>query len=719
MVVSRAGRLADDGNLLRHARQVRAALQRDYAGHVYAGDLQQYGPTGGEQRLLSRALAALAVRIVTGVDPATAGSFVMDGIADQGIDGIALHTDPPHVYLVQAKWSDTGIAKLDRKAAIELVNGLDYLDRELFGEFNPRGEALGEAASALMVEGNAPVTLVIALMGATSPDADSVIRILDNAMARFNQHGPRLTYRFLYAQDFSRQIREDREPEPINLEVTMGPWHQHDGLHPAFQGSVRVEDVATWLAKYGASLFRANIRDPLGATRTNRGIVQSLITEPGNFWYRNNGITVLCDRVDARPGSMQFAHNLPMQLIATNASVVNGAQTVTAISEAMRTRPEIAAQAKVGVRVIATSGAVGFTEDVTKATNLQNRVEARDFIALDPVQGEIREDFAADLDKQYTVKRGAPDPSPESGCSIVEAAAALACLHPTADYSARLARSLDPLWERGKGGAYDVLFDPRPSALQIWRAVTTVRAVRETLHATRSQREGRAAAVAQHGEYLIAHLVLMHLGVSQIDEHGYPWNDETLPRVADAVSVLVPWLIHHADVEYGADTQIRTILANPEQARHLASLVLSSAAREEKIPILPAEYVRTKPERKPRRPNTVPYLVDADAIGEGTALVYFSSVATERVALGNWLSEDPRRSRATWVNSRTKPILWEADQRQYSPSGLIRQMWQLAGWKDQPVANQGTTRWQVEGGESLWTLALRLQEAEDETDETA
>ena len=707
--------MTTDEDAKRYARQVRAALERNYTGHVYAGDLQQYGAAGAEQRLLSRALTAMAARIVTGVDPATAGGFVVDGYSDQGIDGIALRTDPPHVYLIQAKWSDAGTAKFDRSAAMELINGLDYLDRELFSEFNARGEALAEAASVLMVEGNAPVTLVIALMGTATP-GQSVMPVLDHAVARFNQHGPRLSYQFLYAPDFSRQVREDRAPEPITLAVTMWPWHQHDGLHTSFQGSVRIEDVAAWSAKYGASLFRANIRDPLGATRTNTGIVQSLITEPGNFWYRNNGITVLCDSIEARPGSMQFAHNTPMNLTAVNASIVNGAQTVTAIAEAMRTHPEIAAQAKVGVRVIATNRAVGFAEEVTKATNLQNSVEARDFVALDPVQGEIREEFAVELDKQYSVKRGSPDPPPEAGCSIVEAAAALACLHPTADYSARLARSLDPLWERGERGAYDVLFNPRPTALQIWRAVTAVRAVREALHVTRSERMGRAAAIAQHSEYLIAHLVMKHLDVSQIDEPGSSWEYEILQRVPDAVATLVPWLVHHADAEYGADTQIRTILASPEKTRHLALLVLNSATAGQDAPTLPASYIRTKPERKPRRPNTVPYLVDAHAIAEGAALVYYSPISTEQAALAKWLADDPRRGRATWVNSRTKPILWEADKRQYSPSGLIREMWQLAHWTEQPVANQGTVRWLVEGGESLWAMALRLQAAEEETE---
>jgi hypothetical protein len=112
----------------------------------------------------------------------------------------------------------------------------------------------------------------------------------------------------------------------------------------------------------------------------------------------------------------------------------------------------------------------------------------------------------------------------------------------------------------------------------------------------------------------------------------------------------------------------------------------------------------------------VPFLVDAKAIAEGTPLIYDTPVATEREAqaLANWLAADPRRIHATWVNDRAKPILWAADQRQYAPSGLITEMWKLAEWEDQPVANQGTARWRIVGGETLWEMALRLQADEED-----
>ncbi|KUO16814.1 hypothetical protein AQJ91_34190 [Streptomyces dysideae] len=67
------------------------------------------------------------------------------------------------------------------------------------------------------------------------------------------------------------------------------------------------------------------------------------------------------------------------------------------------------------------------------------------------------------------------------------------------------------------------------------------------------------------------------------------------------------------------------------------------------------------------------------ALMEGTGpkrqrrLVHAPSTV-EELAIGAWLDEDPRRRRATWVNDRRTPILWEADGKRYSPTGLVAQM---------------------------------------------
>ncbi|MFM9613254.1 AIPR family protein [Streptomyces niveiscabiei] len=57
--------------------------------------------------------------------------------------------------------------------------------------------------------------------------------------------------------------------------------------------------------------------------------------EPANFWYFNNGITVLCDMVEKAEQSMLAPQQRPLTLTLHNASVVNGEQTVRSVAEAV------------------------------------------------------------------------------------------------------------------------------------------------------------------------------------------------------------------------------------------------------------------------------------------------------------------------------------------------------------------------------------------------
>jgi hypothetical protein len=132
----------------------------------------------------------------------------------------------------------------------------------------------------------------------------------------------------------------------------------------------------------------------------------------------------------------------------------------------------------------------------------------------------------------------------------------------------------------------------------------------------------------------------------------------------------------------------------------------------------PDAYRRTPTRRKPRRPNAVHVLVDKRVLDDGERLALSTAYPLEAEALQAWLAEDERRSRATWVNNRAKPILWTADGNQYAPSGLITHMWEQAGWAERPVANQGTARWVTSTGETLADLAWRTLGALEEPDES-
>ena len=115
----------------------------------------------------------------------------------------------------------------------------------------------------------------------------------------------------------------------------------------------------------------------------------------------------------------------------------------------------------------------------------------------------------------------------------------------------------------------------------------------------------------------------------------------------------------------------------------------------------------TGQQTRERRTNAVIVLVDAGRIENGTTLEFQHGTAPEQKALSPWLVEDPRRGRATWVNNRGAPLLWEADGKRYSPSGLTKHMLRQVGLNTKAV--QGTSRWVVPGAGSLVKLADQVR----------
>lgn len=713
-------RSGHDDVVLLQVRQVANALREIYVdpGLIEASDLEGRPEEERDPRLLSRALTAQAVRIATGLSPTDAALTVIDGMADQGIDAIAVITGPnPHVYLVQGKWSKKGKATCDRTAALELAAGLRLIDDEDFAQFNPRGRQLAEDAKNVMVTGPVPVTQVYAFMR-----ADEVPKGFAHAVAGvendFNRHGGVVDNRIILAAEIWESVRNDLAPPPIGLEAELWPWYAISTPHESYQGTVEAAQVAEWV-KHGPNLFNRNIRNPLGRTAINNDLIETLIREPAKFWYFNNGVTILCDAVEKTHQSMRNPQASHLGLTLHNASVVNGAQTVKSVAEAVDIDPD-AGGAQVGVRIIVTGKTEDFDKQITKATNRQNHVKPRDFIALDPIQAAITEEMRAELGLDYSVRRSELEPHPDTGCSVVEAASALACVHRDSQYAARIATTLEVLWERGSQGIYDTLFRPQPNVYLVWNAVQVLRAVRRSLHELRPRYEGRGAALIEHGGYLLAHLAFRRLNTEAIAEPDPDgeWSVQAAEQVPQLIEELVPTVAAAIDDLYTNRSQIRAVCSDVDRCRDIAERVLAEAFELSGTPV-PDKYRRKKTQRKRRRPNAVSVLIDKAGLAEGEALTVAPGSATEAGALSDWLAADRQRGRATWVVHRTRPLIWAADGKQYSPSGLITRMWELAGWEERPVANQGTKRWVTSSGESLADLASRiLQEFEASTDDT-
>ena len=89
---------------------------------------------------------------------------------------------------------------------------------------------------------------------------------------------------------------------------------------------VGVADIAEIFHKSGVRIFARNVRGYLGSTKINKNIEKTLADEPENFWYYNNGITIVCDQAEhvTRKG-----RNF---LKVENPQIINGQQTTRTLS---------------------------------------------------------------------------------------------------------------------------------------------------------------------------------------------------------------------------------------------------------------------------------------------------------------------------------------------------------------------------------------------------
>lgn len=680
---------------------IQASLLRDFEPYLDKSSFTHPDPAQRIANLRSRALAGAVVRDRLGCDAKGAASMVTDGGQDFGIDALAISDGAPRVWLVQSKWSDKGTARFGDLDVMTMADGLRRIDQRNFDRFNAKLLTHRAQLEAVWQDRHLRVTLVLALMR-REPLHDNVIHRLGEVRDEFNALGDYLDYEVLYVQDIWDMIRRGGAPAPIEISFGLDRRFEINTPMRAANGIVDAGQVASWYADHGDRLFQRNIRENLGVTQVNADIQRTLLEEPHAFWYRNNGITMLCESLNITPIS-RIDPSGPAEVVVRGASIINGAQTVAAIASAVRYDSATAGQAAVGIRIIESDHAeVG--DVITRATNTQNQVELRDFVALKPEQIAIREDFRLSLGLTYAIRRSELEPSPESGCTVREAAIALACTLTTPDVVARIRQNEDLLWEDSSGGAYRRLFKGTPSALQIWRSVLFVRQVRDALHRVSAELEGRGEAIANQAMLVVAHVAFMQLGRDGVEDPDVDW-EEVLERVRDLTRRTTLWLIREVDQQYGKASYITSTFSSADRVRSLVAGVLAALDADVGAPDVAPEYQPVPRQRRPRRRNAVALLVDAGRIKDGTRITFRPYTRTEGDALEGWLAEDTRRSAATWVNNRSKPLVWSADGKSYSPSGLVMKMYAQAEWSGAPVAVQGPRRWHLGEEGSLAQLA--------------
>jgi hypothetical protein len=350
----------------------------------------------------------------------------------------------------------------------------------------------------------------------TQPLSAHAKRALDKQMTRMNNPSTVATLKFLNQGPLWEYVRRGGQGRAPDLEkVFVHEWGQIAEPYKAVYGQVTGETIANWWTNHRWSLFERNLRKPLPDSSVNAGMIRTLNDSPANFWYFNNGITVLCKKWDR--ASIGSTGREIACFKFEGAQVVNGAQTVSSIGLAAEEAPESICSARVYVRFISLEGCPEeFATEVTRATNTQNRILARDFVALDEEQERIKDE----LELQgliYATKSGDADPPREQGCTVDEATIALACAK-SLDLAVQAKREKGKLWEDTDRPPYTELFNRGVTGTRVWRAVQVLRVVEDVLHQEQASLEGREVLLAVHANRLVTFLVFARLLSAMLED---------------------------------------------------------------------------------------------------------------------------------------------------------------------------------------------------------
>lgn len=136
-------------------------------------------------------------------------------------------------------------------------------------------------------------------------------------------------------------------------------------------------------------LFAMNIRDYVGETMTNKGIVNTAQNAPHDFMFFNNGVSAVAAKVIPDDNDESI-------LNCEQFSIINGAQTVRSLFKAYRRKINTLKDVKILFRIVQfRPGKDGvFLTDVTRYNNTQNSIKVSDFRSNDPVQKYLKAQFA-------------------------------------------------------------------------------------------------------------------------------------------------------------------------------------------------------------------------------------------------------------------------------------------------------------------------------------
>lgn len=506
-----------------HVMKIESQLKQDYQA-LYSA-LKERFPKQDESAILSKVLAGHALVIEGGIDQEQLLGHITDGPNDRGLDAAFYNPNLHRLTFVQSKWKKDGTGSvISEKEAGEFVNGIkEVLNRDLPKAANECLQALDPEFQAARDDFGVEVRVVV-IATAESQIADLPKKRFDDLSYYLGED--QVSIKVLNQAEVYRSFNHSQYGPGVTCELKLHQIQSFGEPFRAWYGFVTGLDIAELFNEHGEQVMARNLRGRLGDTEINQEIFQTALKTPENFWYFNNGLTIIADKIERKMSDRRLSVAGDFKL--TNGSIVNGAQTTSTLYELLDTDggPEALADVKCLVRLIELPEEnKAISRQVTQYNNSQNGVGAKDFVALEPFQKELQRQIDQRFARTYYVRSGERerDIDPRD-FDLQEATVALVCAGQELRNVVKAKSGISALWRDVNKEPYTAVFDPdRVTADSIVKAVDFLRDINKFLKEKESSDEvienlegGRSLKieqVAKHGNRLFAHFIMREFDV--------------------------------------------------------------------------------------------------------------------------------------------------------------------------------------------------------------
>jgi len=509
-------------------------LHRDFDGLITP--VINPDPDHVETNFCSRALAAFTIHRVTGCSLQDAADALVDGGNDGGIDAVYYSANSNTLWCIQSKFTRDGTSEPELKEVTRFSTGMDALLRADFTELrtNAAWRAKLPLIEHLLNGGGVSVRAALVYSGVRliSDDRRRLFEVIKARCSPDDDFFSFQAFNLTTVHDWIVGADENRSVEEVDLCILKAGWLREP--HEVIYGVLPLADIVALSTTYGDRLVASNIRRYKGNTEVNEQIAQTIRTNAADFLYLNNGFTAYCNRLEVRAADRGDQNQKTIK--AFGFSIVNGAQTLGAIIKACADGN--IPVGNVFIRVISMERCEDereFAERITRCTNTQNEILARDYIALEPEQERIANQLApSNVTYHYKLSEDTV-PQDAFNFTILESTTAAACLvhDGTGDVTARILSNRKSLWDTETADGetisrYSRIFSTSLSARSLWRAVQAQRIVLEKCREF-ARAEPARKPFFETGRWLILEIILLRL---------HPENGEDLYLSTDDVAAI-------------------------------------------------------------------------------------------------------------------------------------------------------------------------------------